>query len=62
MTPKQLEEKLQFLYDGMEMLEKESAIKDELIAVLKDSNAIMERYIKELQQEINELRGQRKDG
>ena len=62
MTPKQLEEKLQFLYDGMEILEKESAIKDELIAVLKDSNAIMERYIKELQQEINELRGQRKDG
>ena len=62
MTPKQLEEKLQFLYDGMEMPEKESAIKDELIAVLKDSNAIMERYIKELQQEINELRGQRKDG
>ena len=39
MTPKQLEEKLQFLYDGMEMLEKESAIKDELIAVLKDSGA-----------------------
>ena len=62
MTPKQLEEKLQFLYDGMEIPEKESAIKDELIAVLKDSNAIMERYIKELQQEINELRGQRKDG
>ena len=62
MTPKQLEEKLQFLYDGMEMPEKESAIKDELIAVLKDSNAIMERYIKELQQEINELRRQRKDG
>ena len=62
MTPKQPEEKLQFLYDGMEMPEKESAIKDELIAVLKDSNAIMERYIKELQQEINELRGQRKDG
>ena len=46
MTPKELEDKLQFLYDGMEMLEKESAIKDELIAVLQDSNAIMERYIK----------------
>lgn len=62
MTPKQLEEKLQFLYDGMEQLEKESAIKDELIAVLKDSNAIMERYINELQQEIKELQKQRKDG
>lgn len=62
MTPKQLEEQLQLLYDGMELLERESAIKDELIAVLKENNSIMERYIEELHQEIKELRNQRKDG
>ena len=61
MTPKQLEEHLQVLYEGMKLMEKESALKDELIAALTDRNDIMERYIKELQQEIEMLRKQRKD-
>ena len=61
MTPKQLEENLQVLYEGMKLMEKESALKDELIAALTDRNDIMERYIKELQQEIEMLRKQRKD-
>ena len=61
MTPKQLEENLQVLYEGMKLMEKESELKDELIAALTDRNDIMERYIKELQQEIEMLRKQRKD-
>lgn len=42
------EEKLEILYTAMGLMEKESKIKDELIAALKEQNALLEKRIAQL--------------
>lgn len=61
MTLEQKEE-LYLLYTRLELLEKEIAMKDDLIALLKETNTVMECYIDDLLQQIEELQNQRKDG
>ena len=42
------DEKLEILYTSMKLLEKESMLKDELIAALKEQNALLETRIAQL--------------
>lgn len=42
------DEKFELLYTSMELLEKESRLKDELIAALKEQNALLETRIAQL--------------
>ncbi len=42
------DEKLEILYTSMKLLEKESRLKDELIAALKEQNTLLETRIAQL--------------
>ncbi len=42
------DEKLEILYTSMKLLEKESKLKDELIAALKEQNTLLETRIAQL--------------
>lgn len=42
------DEKFELLYTSMKLLEKESRLKDELIAALKEQNALLETRIAQL--------------
>lgn len=42
------DEKLEILYTSMKLLEKESRLKDELIAALKEQNILLETRIAQL--------------
>ena len=42
------DEKLEMLYTAMDLMEKESRIKDELIAALKEQNELLEKRIAQL--------------
>lgn len=51
------EEKFEILYTSMQLIEKELRLKDELIAVLKEQNELLETRIDQLLSMIKQLPG-----